>query len=83
MPRLYHWCGLFLFILFNCNNNNNYYYYYYYYYFLEFHHQITRHVGRKITLNKTLCERIYLGEVVLRVCEVCCVYEGYVGSAVV
>ena len=29
------------------------------------------------------CGSVYLGVVVLRVCEVCYVYEGYVGSAVV
>ena len=29
------------------------------------------------------CESVYLGVVVLSVREVCCVYEGYVGSALV
>ena len=29
------------------------------------------------------CGSVYLSVVVLRLCEVCCVYEGYVGSAVV
>ena len=29
------------------------------------------------------CGSVYLGVVVLRVCEVCYEYEGYVGSAVV
>ena len=29
------------------------------------------------------CGSVYLGVVVLRICEVCYVYEGYVGSAVV
>ena len=29
------------------------------------------------------CGSVYLGVVVLRVCEVCYVYEGHVGSAVV
>ena len=29
------------------------------------------------------CGSVYLGVVVLHVCEICYVYEGYVGSAVV
>ena len=34
-------------------------------------------------IKTSRCGSVYLGVVVLRVCKVCYVYEGYVGSAVV
>ena len=42
-------------------------------------------VSRAVTLQRKTrrCGSVYLGVVVLSVCEVCYEYEGYVGSAVV